>query len=436
MNLAAKLESTLGAECVFQSTTLNVDGCRPVVTVAPKTYEEVAEVLRFADIEGLKVLPFGTGTRLHIGNIPKKIDIALSTARLNQVISYEPADLTAIAEAGVPLVDFFARTSANGQWLPVDPPGKGSTLGGVIATNAFGPLRTFYGTPRDYVIGLKIVAADGTLIKTGGRVVKNVAGYDLNKLFIGSFGTLGVIVETAFKLRPVPESESTCLITSRSIEPLAAVANQVFKSQLLPISTLLTDSRALKVCDVPTGEAKWGLLVRFGDNRKSIDYQVHKLNELVAEPNSIFQILDYSTASRLWQAIADFEDVFASEVTLRINTLPNRSAEMATAAGSHLKKSGMSSASIVHTSSGVVHLYIKSASENDAMTRRVLAMIEQLRAKVGDFGSLIIERAPLAIKQQVDVWGQPRGTAALMRGIKEKFDPKATLIPGRYVAGI
>src|SRR5262249_49127967 len=154
-------------------------------------------------------------------------------------ISYEPADLTAVAEAGMRLSDFYATTSLNGQWLPIDPPGVGSTLGGIVAMNSFGPLRASYGTPRDYVIGLKVITADGTLVKTGGRVVKNVAGYDLNKLFIGSFGTLGIIVETAFKLRPVPEEESTCLITCSSAEPLATIANQIFKSQLLPLSVLL-----------------------------------------------------------------------------------------------------------------------------------------------------------------------------------------------------
>src|SRR5262249_9407000 len=151
---------------------------------------------------------------------------------------------------GMRLSDFYATTSQNGQWLPVDPPGNGSTLGGVVAMNAFGPLRTHYGTPRDFVIGLKVVTADGTLVKTGGRVVKNVAGYDLNKLFIGSFGTLGAIVETAFKLRPVPEEESTCVITCRSIEALAKIANQIFKSQLLPMSLLLVDSKALNACGI------------------------------------------------------------------------------------------------------------------------------------------------------------------------------------------
>src|SRR5258708_2857246 len=380
MNLAGQLESILGSEFVVQNPSLSIDGCRPSLTVAPGNNEEVAEVLRFASKEKLTVLPFGRGSKLHIGNIPSKIDIALSTLRLTKIDSYEPADLTAIVGAGIRLDDFFAMTSRNGQWLPIDPPGKGATLGGVVATNAFGSLRTAYGTPRDYVIGLKIVTADGTLIKTGGRVVKNVAGYDLNKLFVGSYGTLGVIVETAFKLRPIPDQENSCLITAESLEPLASLATQINRSELLPLSTSLMDSRVPRGFDVPTGTAQWVLLVRVGDSQPTIVYQLDRIRQLIAsQPNVSFSMPSKDVSQRLWRGIANFEEEFGAEVSMRISTLPNRIATVIANCESQLKNTGIGFSIIVHAANGVIYLYLKHIGDSLTSRQCVIDLIKNLR---------------------------------------------------------
>ena len=437
MNLAGQLESILGSEFVVQNPPLTIDGCRPSVMVAPANADQVAEILRFANTEKLKVLPCGGGSKLHMGNIPSRIDIAISTLRLIHVDSYEPADLTAIVGSGFRLTDFAAMTSRNGQWLPFNPPGKGATLGGIIATNAFGSLRTAYGTPRDYVIGLKIVTADGTLIKTGGRVVKNVAGYDLNKLFIGSYGTLGVIVETGFKLRPIPETETSCLVTSQSFETLSSLANQIHRSELLPLSSILMDTRVLRRFDVPPGTAQWALLVRVGDNEPSAIYQLNRIRELAGfQSGTTFSRPIDEVSDRLWQGTGNFEIDFDAEVTLRISSLPNQVVNVIADCEAQLKNSGLGFSIIAHTANGIVYLYIKHLSDGAAARLRVIEAIKNLRADVKDAGNVVVERAPVEIKREAEVWGEPRGTAQLLRALKTKFDPDSTFVSGRFVGRI
>ena len=186
----------------------NVSQKNEIVSVAPASAEEISEILRLASHEGWNVLPAGNMTWLDRHDKPAA-NLIVNTSRLNQIIEHEPADLIAVAQAGVTLMDFNTRLAENGQWLPLDPPDDGrATLGGVVATGIGGPQQFGYGRPRGSVIGMKVVLADGNQIKAGGRVVKNVAGYDLCKLFTGSFGTLGIITELNFKLRPQPARQA------------------------------------------------------------------------------------------------------------------------------------------------------------------------------------------------------------------------------------
>jgi glycolate oxidase subunit GlcD len=226
------------------------------VIVSPASAEEISEVMKLASREGWKVLPAGGGTWLK-----SKADLIVSTQRLNQIIEHEPADLIAVAQAGVKLVDFNAKLVENGQWLPLDPPDDGrATIGGVVATGIGGPQQFGYGRPRGSVIGMKVVLADGSLIKVGGRVVKNVAGYDLCKLFTGSFGSLGIITEVNFKLRPRPAREAT-VIAKGTVEDLRKIVD----ARLFPVAAELV-----------SGNDGDMLLVRFAGNAKGVAYQIEK----------------------------------------------------------------------------------------------------------------------------------------------------------------
>src|SRR5205085_10616283 len=198
------LAQIIGAENVTASSRLHVSSS-PCLEVAPASVEEACEVLRLAASEGWAVVPSGAGTWIDVGNPLRRVEVIVSTRRMQRIIEHEPADLIAIAEAGVTLDALNAELGKAGQWLPLDPPDDGrATIGGVVATGMSGAQCFGYGSPRSSVIGMRVALADGRIVKAGGRVVKNVAGYDLCKLFTGSYGTLGWILELTFKLKPRP----------------------------------------------------------------------------------------------------------------------------------------------------------------------------------------------------------------------------------------
>jgi FAD/FMN-containing dehydrogenase len=242
--------------------------------VSPASVEEISEVLKLASREGWSVLPAGGMTWLK-----SKADLIVSTQRLNQIVEHEPADLIAVAQAGVRLVDFNAKLAENGQWLPLDPPDDGrATIGGVVATGLGGPQQFGYGRPRNSVIGMKVVLAEGSLIKAGGRVVKNVAGYDLCKLFTGSFGSLGIITEVNFKLRPRPASEAT-VIAPGTAEDLRTI----IKARLFPVAAEIINDM---------------LMVRFAGNQKGVAYQIEQARALLKNADVVMNDTD------LWKTIA------------------------------------------------------------------------------------------------------------------------------------
>ena len=260
------------------------------VLVSPGSIEELSEVVRFAS----SVMPVGGMTWIR-GNA----DVLVSTARLNQIIEHEPADLIAIAQAGVKLSDFNAALAENGQWLPLDPPDDGrATLGGVVATGLGGAQQFGYGRPRGMVIGMKVVLADGSVIKTGGRVVKNVAGYDLSKMFTGSFGTLGMIAELNFKLRPRPECECTVIIDGPTVD-LPGKARSIISAGLFPVAAEIVSPAFAALLGIATSLPI--MLVRFAGNEVSVKYQVERTLALSEDGGDGDVISD---DAQLWKQIA------------------------------------------------------------------------------------------------------------------------------------
>ncbi|HLX41419.1 MAG TPA: FAD-binding oxidoreductase, partial [Ktedonobacteraceae bacterium] len=219
-----------------------VDGFLPLLVVTPDTVEEVALVVALANQHGLTLLARGGGSRMNVGGLPGQIDVLLETSKLTHLLEYEAPDLTCHVEAGLTLAALQAQLALQGQRLALDPPdARQATLGGILASNASGPKRLRYGSARDQVIGLRVVQANGEIARSGGRVVKNVAGYDLNKLYIGSLGTLGIIVEANFKLQPLPVVERTLLLTFTN-------ANDAMQMVIATLGSLLTPS-AIELID-------------------------------------------------------------------------------------------------------------------------------------------------------------------------------------------
>ena len=249
-------------------------------TVSPGSIDEVSEVIKLAALQGWSVMP--------TGGSEGGADLVVSTARLNQIIEHEPADLIAVAQAGVKLTDFNSKLSENGQWLPLDPPDDGrATLGGVVANGLGGAQQFGYGRPRGMVIGMKVVLADGSVIRTGGRVVKNVAGYDLSKLFTGSRGSLGIITELNFKLRPRPEREATVVIPGVALDLLKR-ARDIVAARLFPVAVEILSPAFAKLIGLSANEPV--LLVRFAGNEAGVKYQIEQVRgEVIADDEWIWR---------------------------------------------------------------------------------------------------------------------------------------------------
>ena len=284
--------ATLLAQLVGESNVLAVNGS---VTVSPANDVEICETINLVSTEGWNTLTAGGRAWLDYQSGPAT-QIIISTSRLNQIVEHEPADLIAVAQAGVKLADFNKVLGENGQWLPLDPPNDGrATIGGVVATGLGGTQQFAYGRPRGSVIGMKVVLADGSQIKAGGRVVKNVAGYDLCKLFTGSFGSLGVITEVNFKLRPRPEREATVIVNGAMVD-LIESGQALMQRRLFPVATEIISPAFAARLGISSNNAT--MVIRFAGNKKGVAYQIN-------ESLSFLQNATVETNDReLWQKIA------------------------------------------------------------------------------------------------------------------------------------
>ncbi|HKO62207.1 MAG TPA: FAD-binding protein, partial [Pyrinomonadaceae bacterium] len=312
---AAVQERLLG---LVGATNISIKTFAPAVCVTPESVDQVCQVMQLAALERWTVLSAGAATWTDAGNTLQPINLVVSTQKLTRIIEHQPADLIAIAEAGVTLNSLNKELRKNGQWLPVDPPDEGTaTIGGVVSTGLGGAQQFGYGPVRRHVIGMKVVRADGSLIKMGGRVVKNVAGYDLSKLFTGSYGTLGVIVEVNFKLRPVPFETRTVVVTGDR-ELLLKAAQQVVASRLFPVAVELLSPRVGTAIDF----AKRGyvLLIKFDGSKNDVEYQAQTASAIIVASGSGIEAVENHDS--IWRKLAGILVNFSEEVTLRISVKP------------------------------------------------------------------------------------------------------------------
>jgi glycolate oxidase subunit GlcD len=398
------------------------------ITVTPGSIEETCELMRLASGEGWSVIPSGAGTWIDAGNPLRSANLIVSTSQLNRIIEHEPADLIATAEAGVTLHEFNSELAKRGQWLPLDPPDDlRATLGGVVATGLAGPQRSGYGAPRTFVIGMHVVLADGRRIKAGGRVVKNVAGYDLCKLFTGSYGTLALIANLTFKLRPLPEVTKTALARG-SVEQLLSGAKAVIDARLFPVAVeLLSPAFALEAQFSNGGAAV--LLVRFAGSEKGVIYQTSRATDLLKSQSCSVAPLGEHDAE-IWRSVAAMPLGFSDGCIWRAACKPTDLASfLCVAPPGGLAASNPSRMWQASLMDGRLRMIEKSAAECDGLVRSLV----QLRGEAQTLGgSLVIESAPVEIKNSIDAWGDLGARGELMRRIKQQLDPDDTLSPGRF----
>jgi glycolate oxidase subunit GlcD len=401
----------------------------PSLLVAPESIEEACEVIKLASGEGWSVVPAGASTWLSAGNQLDETNVVISATRLNKFLDHEPADLVASAQAGVTLENFNHTLADGGQWLPLDPPDDGhATLGGVVATGLAGAQKCGYGMPRNFVIGMRVVLPDGRLVKAGGRVVKNVAGYDLCKLFTGSYGTLGLIAELTFKLRPRPAKEVTVLATG-SLEAILVAAQYVHNARLFPVALEMVSAALANRIGVETAAGDVSLLVRFAGIAKTVGYQVERATTWIRDAAKIESIERESDDRDLWRRLAAAATKHDESLNWRAAVRPTRIGEFIETIKDTYPDSFSKSFWHAGIADGRVRMMEHPGPDSGAHLSR-LTHLRNVAQSSG--GSLVIESATEEINLVMDAWGRRGSSNVLMKRIKDALDPQGMFSPGRF----
>ena len=442
--LHSELAQVLGTEVVSSDSTqlqaMAVDGLVPGAILRPANAEEAAACLKYADERGLKVAVRGSGTHTGLGNSIERLDLVLSTERLNSIFEYSQPDLMVGVQAGMRLADLQAELEKHEQFLPVETTatGAGATVGGAIATNGSGPLRLAYGPARDWLIGVKFVLADGTPAKGGGRVVKNVAGFDMMKLFIGLLGTLGLIHEMNFKLMPIPSAITTLVAPFQTLKGACQVALDIIEAGLFPSALSVLDRAGGAALGLPDQEAT--LLIEVRNTALAVERQVREIADLCQANGETRpdDLTDRDVQRKLWRAVTDFgyrEEAGPRNFTLKVSSLPDQSVEVLAEARRLADRHEISLQSLSHAGHGLT--WLTGNFEQDAAA---ITLIRQLTTWVERRGGAVAaERVSGPIKAALgDVWGKAlsEGELRLMSEVRLKLDPRQTLNPGRFVGKI
>jgi glycolate oxidase FAD binding subunit len=390
----------------------------PSCIVYPSTIEQLSAVIAEAHRNKWSILPCGSGSKLNWGGLVKGVDVVVSTQRLNKLIEHAVGDLTVTVEAGIIFSDLQAILTNSQQFLALDPTApESATIGGIVATGDTNSLRQRYGSVRDQLLGITFVRADGQVATAGGRVVKNVAGYDLMKLFTGSFGTLGLIAQVTFRVYPISEASMTVVLSGEATA-VSQAADTLRNSALTPTQADILSSQLVAELGLSQG---LGLIARFQSIAESVREQSTRLLE-VGEKLGLRGVM-YSTEGEadLWQRLRKRIHSSPSEaaITCKIGVVPTSAVEVLTQA----------ELGWIHVASGLGVLQFDGENNFD----KVLGM-RKLCQTNGGFLSIL--EASRWVKQELDVWGYTGNALQLMRRIKEQFDGDNILSPGGFVGGI
>jgi glycolate oxidase FAD binding subunit len=390
--------------------TAEIAGTPAAAVATPASTAEVADVVRGAAGGGHALVVRGGGTRQDWALPPQRLDLILETSRLSGLVEHAAGDLVAVIRAGTPLRQVQEALRPAGQQLALDEPLPGATIGGTVAVNASGPRRMLYGTVRDLLIGVTVVRADGVVAKAGGKVVKNVAGYDLGKLVAGSYGTLGVIIECAFRLHPLPAARRFVSMRLEGPEDAARALAAVLGAQVVP-SALEIDTDPLTVTALVEG-------VPAGVARRAAD-----LEQLLGDGTVSTETPPPGWGSYPWRP---------GDVGIKLTVALSRVPYLLAAAGVTAQLHDV--ALHLRGSAGTGVLYAGLPGDTDPGS--VIGVVSDLRAATrAGAGHCVVLTAPAAVRSRVDVWGHVDGLD-LMRRVKEQFDPHGILAPGRFVGGI
>jgi len=440
-----------------QLEAFRVDGMQPAAVVRPATAEGVAEVVRFAAAEKLGVVPVGGRTKLGIGMPPTRYDLALDMTGLNRVIAYDPNDLTLSVEVGLRLAELTPMLAEHKQFLPLAVPfTRQTTIGGTIATGVDSPLRQFYGTARDYVLGIEFVTGAGVLTKSGGRVVKNVAGYDLHKLMIGALGTLGVITRVNFKTFPLPPASCGFVAAFPNFEAALEMRKRVLESPLQPLTLEVLSPALAQIfhCQAPTtlGEAlgpvgtwlstsEWTLTAGFGGREPVLERYATELTRLAAESCATnTAVLDDTDRPLLWGRLRECFPMLLETSPLatifKIGALSSQLGRVLNTLRLTLERHSLPLVTLVRGAGLTYVALLPTKPGPEGLQQLADAVTPVFEVGAGLAEHVTIPWCPTELKRRINVWGPPRRDHSLLVKMKQTFDPQNILNPGRYVGGL
>ena len=393
-----------------------VDGIQPRAVVEPTTANALAETLAWATSSELKTLIAGNRTKLSWGAPSGPIDLMLSTSRMDRILEHRHGDLTATIEAGAPLASVNEILAAHGQRLPWDPPwSHSSTIGGIVATNDSGPSRHGSGSPRDSIIGISIARIDGELVKAGGIVVKNVAGYDLARLFTGSFGCLGIILSATFKLAPIPPASKTVIIDVDSFEAIEPIVHALDSSSLTPT--------AIEISSDPLR-----LLVKFESIETAANQQAKMACALVGNAGNP-RVITSDEEQLAWRH--HFAHWTSDGTLIKLSTVPAELVQILVWCREETVNSKLAMTVAGRAGLGVVDIRVEGELGSQ------IQFLSKLREKLlPGRGSAVIRQGSVSLRHAIDTWGPVGDSLRVMKAIKKQFDPTKLLNAGRGPGGL
>jgi len=436
--IASQVESMVGAAGITAWNELPAErrqrydgaiapGTPPECVVRPDSQEALAEVVAWAHRDGIRLLPCGSGSKLNWGGLVEGAQILLSTERMNRMVDHAVGDMVVIAEAGLPFAALQASLAPTNQFLSLDPAHpEQATLGGIVATADSGALRQRYGGVRDLLIGISFVRSDGKVARGGGKVVKNVAGYDLMKLMTGAYGTLGIISQLIFRTYPLPEAAATVVVTGEG-GAIAQLIQTILLSSLTPTALELLAPITTQSLELDTASANtFGLLVRFQSIPASVAQQSTIVQKQAESTGLSSTLLQNDSEADLWKRLREKWDQPAQQdaITCKMGVRPTSAVEVLSTLAS-LAETKPTLASL-HAGSGLGYLHLPG--ETSVKTLQTIRTLCETHS-----GYLTVQQAPLALKQSFDIWGIRPDTLPLMQGLKQRFDPKNLFSPQRLV---
>jgi glycolate oxidase FAD binding subunit len=465
MNTASATVSSRLADIVGPSSVVSdpaqlaafaVDDKKPSASVSPQSAAEILEIVKYARKGKLAIVVTGARTKSGIGLPPRQYDIALDITRLDRVVSYDPGDLTLSVEAGIPLHKLAAIIAEHHQFLPLAVPYfDRTTIGGTIASGVDGPLRQLYGTARDYLLGMEFVTGEGVAAKSGGRVVKNVTGYDIHKLMIGALGTLGVITRINFKTFPMLSSSRAFVASFQTLERAAGMRNRVSQSHLAPITmeifgsavaNLFANDAAKRIAPASIPESifprsRWIFTSGFAGNPNALARYETDLRKMAEECGAVdTAVLEGPQLASAFALKREFIPIALSSspatTILKISVLPRQIVEALTAATREAENRRLPWVAMAR-GVGVIYFAMLPTESGEATKQQVVQASENILSSCAALGGhATIPWCPAALKNALKVWGLPRADFAQMLKLKKVFDPDGIFSPGRFVGGI